>query len=160
MKTRSNRSDLSMEEQEAVRQELLSRKIYRFYEVLSKWAPIPLMLGHWYGVWDYGHYPRPVILDTQDNGNCIIWLYVLAYVYMPIAMLPVSHFFHHCTFMRIPFFYFFGINIIRLYYGSWLIRPNQLSAHYILIGLTLIAYIVYGIKIACQSTKCFANVGE
>lgn len=45
MKTRSNRSELSKEEQEAVRQELLSRKIYRFYEVLSKWAPIPLMLG-------------------------------------------------------------------------------------------------------------------
>jgi hypothetical protein len=39
---------LSEEEQELVLQGLLSRKIWRFYELLAKWAPIPLMLGHWY----------------------------------------------------------------------------------------------------------------
>lgn len=160
MKTRSNGSELSKEEQEAVRQELLSRKIYRFYEVLSKWAPIPLMLGHWYGVWDYGHYPRPVILDTQDNGNCIIWLYVLAYVYMPLMMLPVSFFFKYCWIYRIPFFYFFGINAIRLYYHSWMIRPEQLEMHHIFIVFTLMLYSYGFIKIACQSTKCCANVGK
>ena len=47
----------SKEEEALVMEGLLSRKIWRFYELLAKWAPIPLMLGHWYGVWDYGHYP-------------------------------------------------------------------------------------------------------
>ena len=61
---------LSEEEQRMVLQGLLSRKIWRFYELLAKWAPIPLMLWHWYGVWDYGHCPRPTILDTNDNGEC------------------------------------------------------------------------------------------
>ena len=51
-------SPLSKEEEALVMEGLLSRKIWRFYELLSKWAPIPLMLGHWYGVWDYGHYPQ------------------------------------------------------------------------------------------------------
>ena len=50
-------SPLSKEEEALVMEGLLSRKIWRFYELLSKWAPIPLMVGHWYGVWDYGHYP-------------------------------------------------------------------------------------------------------
>lgn len=50
-------SPLSEEEEALVMEGLLSRKIWRFYELLSKWAPIPLMLGHWYDVWDYGHYP-------------------------------------------------------------------------------------------------------
>lgn len=45
---------LSEEEQELVLQGLLSRKIWRFYELLAKWAPIPLMLGHWYGVGTMG----------------------------------------------------------------------------------------------------------
>lgn len=48
---------LSEEERAFVMEGLLSRKIWRFYELLSKWAPILLMLGHWYGVWDYGNYP-------------------------------------------------------------------------------------------------------
>lgn len=51
-------SPLSEEEEALVMEGLLSRKIWRFYELLSKWAPIPLMLGHWYGVWDYGHYSQ------------------------------------------------------------------------------------------------------
>lgn len=56
-KTFEKESDIPEREWLGMRQMLLSRKIYAFYEFLSKWAPIPLMLGHWYGVWDYGHYP-------------------------------------------------------------------------------------------------------
>ena len=58
---------LSEEEQRMVLQGLLSRKIWRFYELLAKWAPIPLMLWHWYGIWDYGHCPRPTILNTNET---------------------------------------------------------------------------------------------
>lgn len=145
---------LSEEERTYVRHEVLNRRIFKFYELGAKWAPIPLMLGHWYGVWDYGRYPRPTILDTADNGNCIIWLYILAYVYMPLAMLPVSYFFHYCWIFRIPFFYFFGINAIRIYYRHWLITPEQLGMHHVFIIFTIILYAYGFIKIACQSKKC------
>lgn len=154
MTTKDRASALSDEERTFVRQGILNRKIFKFYELLSKWAPIPLMLGHWYGVMDYGNYPRPVILDTGDNGNCVIWLYVLAYIYMPLTMIPVSFFFHYCWIFRIPFLYFFGVNAIRLYYQSWMIRPNQIEAHHILIIFTLILYMYGFIKIAIQSKKC------
>ena len=42
-------------ERSMMRSQWLSRKIFRLYEIGIKWVPIPLMLGHWYGVWDYGH---------------------------------------------------------------------------------------------------------
>lgn len=154
---KSKESTLTEDERRAVRSELLNRKIYKFYETLSKWAPIPVMLGHWYGVLDYGCHPRPVILDTDDNGYCVIWLYVLAYVYMPLMMIPVSYFFHYCWIYRIPFFYFFGINAIRLYYQSWMIRPEQLAMHHIFIIFTLILYAYGFIKIVVEHQKCHKN---
>lgn len=150
-------SPLTEEERAVVRQELLNRRIFKFYEQLSKWAPILLMLGHWYGVYDYSHYPRPTIVDTDDNGNCIIWLYFLSYIYMPMAMIPVSYFFRWCWIFRIPFYYFIGINVIRLVYQHWLVTPEQLTAHYVLIGLTTITYI-YGIAtIIIKGKECRKN---
>ena len=84
---------LSEEDRQRIIDGLMNRKIWWYYKMLSKWAPMLMMLGHWYGVWDYGRHPRAMILDTEVNGNCIIWIYVLAYVYMPLAMIPVSYFF-------------------------------------------------------------------
>jgi len=154
MKQTKGTSPLTEEERKVVRHELLRRKIYHFYEQLSKWAPIVLMLGHWYGVWDYSRYPRPTILDTEDNGNCIIWLYFMAYIYMPFAMIPVSKFFHWCWIFRIPFYYFIGVNVIRFCYQHWLMTPEQLTAHYVLIVLTIITY-AYGIvSINIKGKKC------
>ena len=95
-----------------VRSNWLDRRIFKLYEFGAKWMPIPLMLTHWYGVWDYSHYPRAVVVDTSDNGHCIVWLYFLAYIYMPLALLPVSYFFHYCWLFRVPFIYFIGINAI------------------------------------------------
>lgn len=143
-----NMSTLSEEEKGRIMEGLLNRKIWNFYKFLSKWAPIPLILGHWYGVWDYGLHPKAIVLDTELNGNCIIWLYILAYVYMPLTMIPVSYFFHYCWIFRIPFFYFFGINAIRLYYQHWLITPEQLEMHHVFIIFTLILYAYGFIKIA------------
>lgn len=145
---------LSDEERQMVLSGLVSRKIWKFYELLAKWAPIPLMLWHWYGVWDYGHYPRPAILDTDNNGGCIIWIYFLAYIYMPLCMIPVSFFFKYCWIFRIPFFYFIGINAIRLYYQHWLITPDQLETHHVFIIFTLILYAYGFIKIAFTRGRC------
>lgn len=146
-------SPLSEEEEALVMEGLLSRKIWRFYELLSKWAPIPLMLGHWYGVGTMDIIPRPTILDTDFNGNCIIWIYVLAYIYMPLTMIPVSFFFRYCWIFRIPFFYFFGINAIRLYYQHWFITPEQLEMHHVFIIFTLMLYAYGFIKIALSNSR-------
>lgn len=136
-----------------IRTEWLDRRIFRLYEFGLKWVPVVLMLVHWYGVWDYGQHPRPIFIDTNDNGMCIIWLYVMAYIFMPLAMLPASYFFHYCWMFRIPFIYFFGINAIRMYYGNWLIRTEQVDAHHIFILFTIILY-AYGFgKIACERGK-------
>mgnify|MGYP006886773374 FL=1 len=155
-----NDSPLSQEERRAVRSAILSRKIYCFYEFLSWLAPIIIMLWHWYGVFDYSRYPRPTILDTDDNGSCVIWMYVLCYAYMPFAMIPVSYFFQWCWIIRIPFYYFIGINAIRLWYHHWLITPEQLPAHYVLIVLTIIFYIYGIISFIIQGKKCPTNVRE
>lgn len=85
MKTEQEESPLSEEERRAIRSRLLDRGIFKLYEIGVKWMPIPLMLGHWYGVWDYSRYSRPIILDTDMNGNCVIWLYILV---MSICRLP------------------------------------------------------------------------
>ncbi len=155
-----NDSPLTEEERQAVRSVILSRKIYCFYEFLSWLAPFLLMLSHWYGVYDYSNYPRPTILDTDDNGSCVIWMYVLCYLYMPFAMIPVSYFFHWCWIIRIPFYYFIGINAIRLWYQHWFMTPEQLPAHYFLIVLTLIIYAYGIISIIIEGKKCPANVRE
>ena len=101
-----------------------------------------------------GIIPRPTITDTAYNGNCIIWIYFLAYIYMPLCMLPVSFFFRYCWIFRIPFLYFFGINAIRLYYQHWLITPEQLEMHHVFIIFTLILYAYGFIKIAITRSKC------
>ena len=51
METEQEESTLSEEERRAIRSRLLDRGIFKLYEIGVKWIPIPLMLGHWYGVW-------------------------------------------------------------------------------------------------------------
>ena len=131
------RREKESEVRKSVRSSWLDRRIFKLYGFGAKWMPIPLMLTHWYGVWDYSHYPRAVVVDTADNGYCIVWLYFLAYVYMPMAMLPVSYFFHYCWLFRVPFVYFIGINAIRAYYHHWLITPDMIEDHHILIVFIL-----------------------
>lgn len=133
-----------------VKNNWLDRRIFALYQFGIQWMPIILMLTHWYGVWDYGNQPRPIVLDTEQNGNCVIWLYSLAYIYMPLAMLPATYFYKYCWMFRIPFIYFFGINAVRLYYQHWLITPEQLEGHHIIIILTIILYIYGFAKIACE----------
>lgn len=137
-------SPLTREERNAIRFERLRRKIYRFYEELARFAPIVLMVWHWYSLWDYSCCPHPTVTNTEENGNSIIWQYSMMYLYPPIAMIPSSYFFHWCWIYRIPFWYFVGISSIRLLYQHWLMTPDQLPAHFILIALTVIIY-AYGI---------------
>lgn len=118
--------------------------IWYFYKYGIGIAAIILMLTHWYGVYDYSCMPRPVVIDTEQNGHCIIWIYCLAYVYMPMMMIPASKFFRQCWLWRVPYVYFFGINAIRIAYGHWLIRYEMIDAHEAMIIMTIIVYI-YGL---------------
>lgn len=118
--------------------------IWNFYKYGIGIAAIILMVTHWYGVYDYAQMPRPTIIDTEQNGDCIIWLYCLAYVYMPLMMIPASRFFRQCWLWRVPYVYFFGINAIRIAYGHWLIRYEMLGAHEAMIIMTVIVY-MYGL---------------
>ncbi len=150
------RRENESEVRRSVRSAWLDRRIFKLYELGAKWMPIPLMLSHWYGVWDYSHYPQAVVVSTADNGHCIVWLYFLSYIYMPLAMLPVSYFFHYCWLFRVPFIYFIGINAIRAYYRHWLITPDMIEGHHILIVFILFLYAYGFVKIACERSKVCA----
>lgn len=150
-------SPLTKEERNAIRFERLRRKIYHFYEQFSRIAPIVLMLWHWYSLWDYSCLPHPTVTDIEDNGSSIIFQYTCLYLYLPAALIPATFFFHWCWIYRIPFYYFFGINPIRLYYQHWMMTPEQIPAHFALIALTIIVY-AYGITTTyIKNSKCSQN---
>ncbi len=141
---------LSKEELQIVRSRMLERRIYYFYFHAVKWAPVIVMVFHWYGIFDYASTQDDVLQTIRMNRLCAAFLYFLSYVYMPLMMIPASFFFKLCWIHRIPFFYFFGINAIRLYFGSLLITKDMLDAHIIIIIFTLILYIYGFTQIACR----------
>lgn len=130
-----------------------NRKIFKFYSWGLRVAPIIMMLCHWYGVYDFHHNPREIILDMTENEGCVVFLYTMAYLFPLMFMMPASYFFHLCWICRIPFVYIMGVNCIRLYYGSWLIRNEMQDADYILILLTIILYAYGCIKNTCSHIR-------
>lgn len=134
------------------------RSILKFYERVMKYVPIGLMLVHWYGTWDFHHQPRLVLLDNKDNEACVAFIYFMIYVFPLLSMLPASKFFHLCWIYRIPFYYLFGVNVIRMLYGKWLITSEMIAENYFLIVLTIILYIYAFIKLSfaryCTSQSC------
>ena len=133
-----------MEEEEVSPRPLngLDRRIFLFYEWGLKYVPIILMLFHWYGVWNFHQNPREIIVCLKENEGCIVYLYFMAYIFPLLFMLPASLFYGLCWIYRLPFVYLIGTSIVRLYYGSLLIKNEMLDADYILI-LTMIALYVY-----------------
>lgn len=141
---------LSNEELQVLRTRILERRIYYFYFHAVKWAPVVVMLVHWYGVFDYVSSPHNALQTVSNSSVCTVFLYLLAYVYMPLMMLPASYFFKLCWIFRIPFLYFFGVNAIRLYYGSLLITEEMVDSHLVIIVFTLIMYVYGFTQIACR----------
>lgn len=121
--------------------EVLNRSIFWFYEWGLKFVPIFLMLLHWYGTWDFHHNPREIMICIKENEACIIYLYTMAYIFPLLFMMPASFFYKLCWIYRIPFVYIMGVNAIRIYYASFIIRNEMIDADYILILLTIILYI-------------------
>lgn len=120
----------------------LDRRIFLFYEWGLKYVPIILMVCHWYGVWNFHQNPREIMVCIKENEGCIAYLYFMAYIFPLLFMLPASLFYGLCWIYRLPFLYLIGISMIRLYFGSLLIKNEMLDADYILI-LFMIALYVY-----------------
>lgn len=130
---------------------LPSRSIFYFYEQGLRYAPLLIMLCHWYGVFSFHDNPREILIDIRENEPCIAFLYFMVYVFPVLFMLPASHFYKLCWIFRIPFIYFIGVNAIRIYYHSFLITNDMYDADFILIIFTIILYI-YGLaKILCRA---------
>lgn len=55
--------------------------------------------------------------------------------------MPASYFYQLCWIYRIPFVYLIGVNVIRMFYGSWLITNEMYDADLILIILTCALYV-------------------
>ena len=56
-------------------------------------------------------------------------------------MMPASYFYQLCWIYRIPFIYCIGVNISRLFYGSWFITNESYDVDVTLILLTAALYV-------------------
>lgn len=118
----------------------LDKSIFWWYEWALKYIPIAIMLGHWYGVFDFHSNPRELLVCIKENESCIAYLYCMTYIFPVLMMMPASYFFQLCWIYRIPFVYAIGVNVERAFYGSWFITNEMYDADVILIILTCILY--------------------
>lgn len=80
----------------------------------------------------------------------------MTYLFPLMFMLPASYFYHLCWIFRIPFLYLAGVNMVRLYYGSWLIKNAMEDVDYVLVLMTALLYLYAFVKFTCISigTRC------
>lgn len=141
-------------EKQNEQKEILNKRIFWFYEWGLKFIPIFLMLCHWYGVFDFHSNPREILICIKENESCIAFLYGMTYVFPLLFMIPASYFYKLCWVFRIPFLYVIGVNMIRIYYGSFIITNEMKDIDYILI-LFIIAIYLYVFIV-----KCFSSIGS
>lgn len=119
----------------------LNKGTFWWYEWALKYVPIVIMLVQWYGVFDFHSNPREIIVSIQENESCIAYLYCMTYVFPVLMMMPASYFYQLCWIYRIPFVYLIGVNVIRMFYGSWLITNEMYDADLIMIILVCVLYV-------------------
>lgn len=119
----------------------LNKGTFWWYEWALKYAPIAVMLAHWYGVFDFHSNPREIMLCIKENEGCIAYIYFMTYIFPVIMMMPASYFYQLCWIYRIPFIYCIGVNISRLFYGSWFITNESYDVDVTLILLTAALYV-------------------
>lgn len=120
--------------------EKLNKGTFWWYEWALRYVPIMIMLGHWYGVFDFHSNPREILVCAKENEACIAYLYCMTYVFPVVMMMPASYFYQLCWIYRIPFVYAIGVSVVRLFYGSWFITNEMYDADVILIMLTMALY--------------------
>lgn len=139
---------------------ILSKRIFKFYERGLKFFPLAIMATHWYGIFDYHHQPRQIMVVTDENEYCIMFLYVMSYVFPLLSMLPASYFFRLCWIWRIPFVYLMGVNVTRFYFGSWLISEEMVHVDFFLVFLTLMLYGYAFVQLSCTRQHPARFIGK
>ena len=120
---------------------VVDRGIWSFYEWAVIFAPIAIMLSHWYIFYVFSNNPHELMMYSEANEICIAWIYSVLYLYVPLMLLPASYLFRWCNLFRIPFIYFIFINVERWYYGSWFCTNEMIDTHYILIYCIIMVYL-------------------
>lgn len=120
---------------------VVDRGIWSFYEWAVIFAPIAIMLSHWYIFYVFSNNPHELMRYSEANEICIAWIYSILYLYVPLMLLPASYLFRWCNLFRIPFVYFIFINVERWYYGSWFCTNEMIDTHYILIYCIIMIYL-------------------
>lgn len=116
----------------------LNKDIFMLYRWGMMVVPIMLMAAHWCGVLYY--HCLGMTNGANAGGLETAVMYAMAYIAPMVLMLPASYFFKLCWIWRIPFAYLAGVNIIRLFYGSWTITEAMKQADYTLIFITIGLY--------------------
>lgn len=132
---------------------ICERRIWKFYEWAVILAPIMLMLSHWYIFYVFSQNNHELLQYSSANEICIVWIYTILYLYVPLMILPASYFFRWCSLFRIPFIYFIFINVERWYYGSWFCTNEMVDTHYILIYCIMCIYAVELTGLALKHSK-------
>lgn len=132
---------------------ICERSIWKFYEWAVIFAPLLLMLSHWYIFYVFSQNPYELLHYSSANEICIAWIYTILYLYVPLMILPASYFFKWCNIFRIPFVYFAFINMERLYYGSWFCTNEMVDTHYILILCVIGLYLIELVGILLKYKK-------
>ena len=129
------------------------RTIWAFYQWAVIFAPIVLMLSHWYIFYVFSQNNCELMHYSPANEICIAWIYTILYLYVPIMLVPASYFFRWCNLFRVPFIYFIFINVERLYYGSWFCTNEMIDTHYILIYCIICIYVMELIGLCLKNQK-------
>ena len=119
---------------------ICDRRIWAFYEWAVIFAPIVLMLSHWYIFYVFSQNQHELMYYSKSNEICIAWIYSILYLYVPLMVLPASYFFRWCNLFRIPFIYFIFINVERWEYGSWFCTNEMIKTHIVLIKCIVCVY--------------------
>lgn len=118
----------------------VSKRIFLFYRWGLRVIPILLMLAHWMYVGISSHLPEAHI--TTGGVFHLIPLYVMAYVFPIVFMLPASYFFKFCLIWRVPFIYLAGVNALHICNATLVCTPQMAGQCKILAYVVLVLYTI------------------
>lgn len=116
-----------------------NRRILKFFRWFCKWAPVFIMCVHTYGMLEFAHHPREMIIPIRGNTACYMFIYLMVYI-MPMIIILASRFFFLCWKYRIPFLYYFGVNAIHIVHGSVFTTNSMIMSHYALFVMIAVIY--------------------
>lgn len=105
--------------------EPMEKRIFVWYKWWLRIVPIVLMLCHWWLTWRFHGNGGEIVFVAIGNTACVKSLYVMAYVFPFVGMLPASYFYRLGWVWRIPFGYLAGVLVTRVAYGSWVITNEM-----------------------------------